>query len=66
MTAPRKPLDATLGEFAQYTELLTETGREMIAAEDDLITAETREAARDARKRSSAHTADAVGRGRVR
>lgn len=60
-----QPSDATLGEFADYQELLTETGRIIIAVEDDLLAAEQREAARLARRRSAGLTPDAVGRGRV-
>jgi hypothetical protein len=65
MTMPRQPQESTLGELAQYQELISEAGRELIAAEDDLITAEQRAAAREARRRGSGSTADAVGRGRV-
>jgi hypothetical protein len=60
----RKPTDATLGEFAQYQELLTEAGREAIALDDALAVAEQREAARDARRRTTAADPDRVGRGR--
>jgi hypothetical protein len=65
MTFPRQPKESTLGEFAQYSELISEAGRELIAADDALTAAEARAAAREARRRASGETADAVGRGRL-